>query len=130
MTYKIITYNIITWVLNILLEPSTNHILAYHFTNSILSPKFLVPCTPTCHYTNSPLSPKFLVPCTPAFHYTNTPLSPKFLVPRTPCMQLRCALTPSRFFFLSRVSLDKKKLHKRRLPKRHISNLVMFSHCA
>ena len=55
----------------------------------------------------------------------------KVLVPRTPCMQLRCALTPSRlFFFLSRVSLDKRKLHKRRLPKRHISNLVMFSHCA
>ena len=75
------------------------------------------------------LSPKFLVPCIPAFHYTNTPLSPKFLVPRTPCMQLRCALTPSRFF-LSRASLDKRKLHKRRLPKRHISNLVMFSHCA
>ena len=32
-------------------------------------------------------------------------------------------------FFLSRGSLDKRKLHKRRLPKRHISNLVMFSHC-
>ena len=38
--------------------------------------------------------------------------------------------TVSLFFFLSRVSLDKRKLHERRLTKRHISNLVMFSHCA
>ena len=128
MTYDKVIYNKITWVPNILLEPSTNQFLAYHFTNSLLSPKFLIPCTPAFHFTNTPLSPKFLVPCTPAFHYTNTPLSPKFLVPCTPCIQLLCALTPSPFFFLLKVSLDKSKLRKRRLPKRYVSNLVMYLH--
>ena len=33
-------------------------------------------------------------------------------------------------FFLPRVSLDKSKLRKRRLPKRHVSNLVMYLHRA
>lgn len=50
----------ISKVLNILLEPSTNHILAYLYTNLRLSSKFLVPCTLAYHYTNFHFLPSSL----------------------------------------------------------------------
>ena len=92
-----------TWVLNVVLEPPTNHVLANRYINLRLSSKFLVPCTPAYHYTNSRLSLNFLA------H-----LNPKSQTPRE---KLLCALTPSCVFsFLLRISLDKNNLRKRRLP--------------